>query len=169
MLELSIALVIYDWVSAMGLLKTILTKNFNENNLATQDSTTERIVANWSVERFLCCALFMSVQASLCEVLWDGSHPRTCRISRLRCICSIYVLEKKLSFSENTFISDFQHLFFEGNAWSLSLSSPNLAAVWSCCNGTLVMATYSRSLSSAPSIHRTRHQPDSYIVSDSSY
>ena len=77
---------------------------------------------------------------------------------------------QKKSCYENTFVSDFQHLFFEGNAWSFSLSSfPNLAAVWSHSYRMLVMATYCRSVSPAPSIHCTWCQPDSYFVSDSSY
>ena len=36
----------------MGLLKTILTENVNENNLVTQDSTTETVAANQSAGRF---------------------------------------------------------------------------------------------------------------------
>ena len=133
-LELSVAKVVYDCISAMGLLKTILTENVNENNLVTQDSTTETVAANQSAGHFWapCCAAFMSCQASL---LWSAMGwqlslhlPHFTIALHLLNLCPA-----KKSCYENTFFSDFQHLFFEGNAWNFSLSScPNLAAVQGC-------------------------------------
>ena len=167
-LELSVAQIVYDCISAMGLLKTILfSQRMSTRTILLHMTPPLKGLQQTEVQAvFKLLAVLRScrVRFLYCEVPWDGSRPCTCCISWLHCICSIHVLPEK-TFYENTFVSDFQHLFFEGNAWSFSLSSsPNLAAVWSHSYRTLVMATYCGSVSPVPSIHRTWCQPDTYFV-----